>query len=93
MYFVYILECVDGSLYTGITNDLDRRLAAHRAGTASRYTAAKGAGNIVYVEQAAGRSEALRREAEIKSWRRQRKIAHIEGTSLQSPGSVREIGE
>lgn len=63
---VYILECGDGSLYTGITNDVDRRIAAHDRGAASRYTRSRRPVRLVYTECADDRSAALKREAEIK---------------------------
>ncbi len=74
MYFVYFLECKDGSLYTGITNDIDKRMAKHLAGSASKYTRAKGPTKIIYTEQYETRGEALKREAEIKKWRRKKKL-------------------
>lgn len=74
MYHLYILECADKSLYTGITNDLDNRLKRHRSGSGSRYTRAKGAVRIVYTEEHATRSAAQKREAKIKSWPRQKKL-------------------
>lgn len=77
MYFVYLLECKDGSIYTGITNDLKKRLASHKAGTASNYTRAKGAKRILYSEEHASRGLALKREYEIKSWPRQKKLKLI----------------
>ena len=73
MYFVYIIECGDKSLYTGITTDLARRLAEHKAGEGGRYTAAKGAVKVVYTEKKRNRSTASKREAEIKSWPRAKK--------------------
>ncbi len=75
MYFLYILKCSDDTLYTGITNDLERRLKRHKAGSASRYTRASGAGEIVYTEEHPDRGSALKREAEIKRWRRDKKLA------------------
>lgn len=75
MYFVYILECADKSLYTGITTDLSRRLEEHKSGAGGRYTRAKEAVRIAYSEKHADRSSASKREAEIKSWRRERKLA------------------
>ena len=63
---VYLLQCRDGSLYTGITNDLARRLAAHRAGTASAYTRSRRPVRLAYRETLPDRSAALRREAAIK---------------------------
>jgi len=72
---VYILECSDGSLYTGITNNFPRRLAQHQAGKASRYTRARLPVCPVYWEPADDRSSASRRELEIKAFPRQRKLA------------------
>ncbi|MEG0751594.1 MAG: GIY-YIG nuclease family protein [Oscillospiraceae bacterium] len=75
--FVYILKCADGSLYTGWTNDVARRVAAHNAGTASRCTRARRPVELVYCERAEDRSAALRREASIKRLTRERKLALI----------------
>ena len=74
---VYLLRCRDGSLYTGITNNLARRLAAHRAGTASAYTRSRGPVRLVYRELARDRGAALRREAAIKRLTRQAKLELI----------------
>ena len=74
MYFVYLLQCKDGSLYTGITNDLKQRLERHKAGVGGNYTRAKGADKILYTEEHADRGSALKREAEIKRWTRQKKL-------------------
>jgi len=78
IYFVYILECADGSLYTGITTDVERRFSEHKAGTGGHYTRAHGAKNMVYIEKRPDRSSALKREAEIKSWSRKEKLLLIE---------------
>lgn len=77
MYFVYILECEDASLYTGITNDLERRFKQHSKGAGARYTSAKRPIKVVYTEEHLDRSSALKREAEIKSWRRPKKLSLI----------------
>jgi predicted GIY-YIG superfamily endonuclease len=77
MYWVYILECGDKSLYTGITNDLERRLAQHQKGEASHYTNAKRVKRVAYTEQHPDRSSALKREAEIKRWPRAKKLRLI----------------
>lgn len=69
-WLVYLLRCADGSLYTGITTDLDRRLKAHAAGTASRYTRSRLPVRLAYAEQQPDKSRALRREAEIKKLRK-----------------------
>lgn len=74
MYYVYLLECADGSIYTGITNDLKKRLKRHAEGSGARYTRAKKALRILYAEEHPDRSAATKREAEIKSWTRQRKL-------------------
>ena len=74
---VYLLRCGDGSLYTGITNDLARRLAAHRAGKASAYTRSRRPLRLVYREPARDRSAALRREAAIKRLTRKAKLELI----------------
>lgn len=76
-YFVYILECRNKSLYTGITTDVKRRFEEHKLGTASHYTNAFGAGRIVYTEKQKDRSSASKREAEIKSWKRKDKLKLI----------------
>ena len=78
MYFVYILKCKDGTLYTGITTDLKRRLAEHKSGKGASYTRARKAGRIVYSEKKKNRSTASRREAEIKSWTRAQKMKLIQ---------------
>lgn len=66
MYFVYMLRCRDGSLYTGITNNVKKRLAAHNAGTAAKYTRSHRPVTLCYLEEAEDKSAALRREAELK---------------------------
>jgi len=77
MYFVYIIQCSDKSLYTGITNDLKRRFEQHKNKRGGNYTQSHRVAKIVHTEQFKTRSEALKREAEIKSWRRQKKLALI----------------
>lgn len=76
-YFVYLLECEDGSLYTGITTDVERRFAEHKSGTGGHFTRAKKAKRIVYTEQSPDRSSASKREAEIKKWSREKKLALV----------------
>ena len=78
-WYVYILRCGDGTLYTGITDDVDRRLAAHRAGRGAKYTRGRGPLELVYREPAADKPAALRREIEIKRLTRGEKLALIEG--------------
>ncbi|MBP9757407.1 MAG: GIY-YIG nuclease family protein [Candidatus Pacebacteria bacterium] len=86
MYYVYLLRCSDTSLYTGITNDLDRRLAAHKAGTASRYTRSRGALRFEYIERKRTKGNALKREAAIKKLSRSDKLALIR--TVRSSGKV-----
>ena len=75
MYFVYLLECGDGSIYTGITTDVSRRFAEHKAGKGAFYTRAKKVVRMVYNERHPNRSSALKREIEIKSWPRAKKLS------------------
>jgi putative endonuclease len=71
----YLLECADGSLYAGISNDLPRRLGQHARGVASKYTRARLPVRLRWSEGQRDRSAALRREAEIKGLRRAEKLA------------------
>ena len=64
---VYILGCSDDSLYTGITKDLERRLAEHENGTGAKYTKGRGPFKVLYVEEQPSRGHALKRELEIKA--------------------------
>jgi putative endonuclease len=73
-YFVYILECADDSLYTGITDDVQRRLRVHESGKGSKYVWARLPFKLVYSEQVASRSLALKREYEIKQLSRKQKL-------------------
>lgn len=72
---VYLLRCSDGSLYTGITNDLSQRLASHRSGKASAYTRSRLPVSLAYQEPVRNRSSALKREAAIRRLSRAEKIA------------------
>ena len=74
MYFVYILECKDKSLYTGITTNLERRFDEHKIGIGGHYTRSKKVKRIVYSEEHPNRSSALKREAQIKRWGREKKL-------------------
>ncbi|MCB9756796.1 MAG: GIY-YIG nuclease family protein [Candidatus Omnitrophica bacterium] len=71
---VYVLECGNGDLYTGITGDLERRFKQHQSGNGGKFTRTFGVKQIVYWEKARGRSQALKRECEIKSWPRKKKL-------------------
>ena len=74
MPYVYLLRCADDSLYCGWTTDVERRVAAHNAGTASRYTRARLPVELAAVRRVADRSEALREEARIKRLPRAAKL-------------------
>lgn len=71
----YLLECADGTLYTGITNDLEKRLDAHNGGSASKYTRSRLPVRLIYAEPHADRAAASRREAAVKKLRRTAKLA------------------
>ena len=75
--WVYMLRCRDGSLYTGWTSDLDRRLARHRAGKASRYTASRLPVELAFASAMTDRTAARREEARIKLLPRARKLALV----------------
>lgn len=75
IWYVYILRCGDGSLYTGITVDVENRLKAHRAGKGAKYTRGRGPLELIHQERYGTKSEALRRELEIKALSRQEKLA------------------
>ncbi len=77
MYFVYLLQCADGSLYCGYTKELSLRELVHNAGKGSKYVRAHGGGKIVYSEELNNLSEALKREAAIKKLPRIKKLALI----------------
>ncbi|MBL4644745.1 MAG: GIY-YIG nuclease family protein [Candidatus Pacebacteria bacterium] len=78
MYFIYILECNDKSLYTGITTDVARRFDEHKNGKGGHYTHSRGAKEIVYTEKCKDRSAAQVREAEIKKFTRAEKMHLIQ---------------
>jgi len=81
-WFVYLLRCADGTLYTGITIDLTRRVNQHNAGTASRYTRSRLPVVLVYQESQASRSLALKRELVIKALSRVEKESMITAAGL-----------
>jgi putative endonuclease len=76
-WWVYMLECCDGSFYTGVATDVDRRLAEHLKGTASKYTRSRAPLSLVYQEPTRTRSAALKREAQIKRLSRPGKLSLI----------------
>ena len=72
-WFVYILRCKDDTLYTGMTDDLEKRLTAHNAGKGARYTRGRGPVSLVYSVVCNDKSDALRRELQIKKMSRAEK--------------------
>jgi len=73
-WFVYILECSDRTLYTGVTDDLNARIKAHNEGKGAKYTKGRGPVKLRCVEKVTGRGEAQKREAEIKRMSRKEKV-------------------
>lgn len=76
-WFLYILRCRDGSLYTGITTDVQARLEAHRAGKGAKYTRGRAPLELVYLENCGDHSAALKRELAVKSLSRTEKMELI----------------
>lgn len=76
--FVYILECSDGSFYTGSTINLEKRLFEHHSGQGARHTKARLAVNLVYIEKFQEIHQAFYREKQIQGWSRKKKIALIQ---------------
>ena len=75
---LYILRCADGTLYTGIAVDAEKRLAMHRSGRGAKYTKGRGPLELVYSEACGTRGDALRREAAIKHLPRAKKLRLVE---------------
>lgn len=83
MWYLYILRCGDGSLYTGITTDVEKRFQAHQSGKGAKYTRGRGPLEIVYREECSDHSQALKREIAIKALTRQEKedlLSNVEKT-------------
>lgn len=78
MHYVYVLRCGDGSLYTGYTTDVDRRLEQHRAGDGAKYTRGRGPLEVAHTEEYETRSDAMAREHAIKQLTREQKERLIE---------------
>ena len=79
MWSVYIIQCRDQTLYTGITNNLTKRLEMHESGQAAKYTKGRGPFKLVYQEFFANRSISTKRESEIKKFKKEDKNKLIEG--------------
>ena len=81
IWYLYILRCRDGSLYTGITTDVDKRFVAHASGKGAKYTRGRGPLILVYREECGDHSAALKRELEVKKLTRQEKELLIQNSS------------
>ena len=82
-YVLYILKCADGSLYTGITNDLKRRLEIHETGKGSKYVRARRPFQLMYKEVLLDKSTALKREYEVKRLTRKEKLALVKLRTIE----------
>lgn len=78
VWYLYILQCRDGTFYTGITDDIARRMTQHNAGKGAKYTRGRGPVTLRYREECASHSHALKREIEIKKLTRAQKQALVE---------------
>ncbi len=87
IWYLYILLCGDGSLYTGITTDIPRRLETHRQGKGAKYTRGRGPLTLAYQECCGTHSQALRREREVKAMHREAKLVLVRsGENLERTG-------
>ena len=83
MNYVYIVECSDGTFYTGWTNSLEKRIDMHSNGTGAKYTRGRGPVKLVYCEEFDRKEDAMRREYHIKKLSRQQKLLLMNENSLQ----------
>lgn len=83
MYYVYIILCGDNSLYTGIAKDVEKRFVEHKIGKGSKYVRSRKAKKMVYKQGFKTRSLALKREAQIKSWNKEKKLTLINKPKLK----------
>ena len=87
MPYVYIVECADGSLYTGWAVDVEQRVKVHNAGRGARYTRMHGPVKLVYAEVHPDRVAAQKRELEIKRWPREKKLKLIRDQLIRDQGA------
>ena len=83
VYYTYMVKCSDGSLYTGYTNDLDRRVRAHNSGNGAKYTKSRRPVELVYYEEFDTKEEAMSREWHIKHLTRQQKMRLIKSRKTE----------
>ena len=79
VWTVYIVECSDGTLYTGVTNNLEKRLRNHNRRKGGRYTKGRAPVTLRYTEEHRTKSQAMKREEQVKGWTHARKLALIQG--------------
>jgi putative endonuclease len=79
MWFVYIIECSDGRFYTGVTDNIEKRLEKHKSGQGGHFTKTFGVKRLLYREEFSVRRDAIKREAQLKGWTRKKKLALIRG--------------
>ena len=91
LWYCYLIRCRDGSLYVGITTDLERRMAEHTAGRGARYTRSRRPLTLVWWECWATRSAALKREAEVRTWRKSPKEAAVANWLALNTGHSQQI--
>ncbi len=93
MNYTYMLECGDDSYYTGWTNDIEKRLTAHRNGEGAKYTRGRGPLRLIYLEVFDSKEEAMQREAFIKRLSREEKHALIEESDWRERLAEWELGD
>jgi putative endonuclease len=79
MWYVYILQCQNKALYTGVTNNIERRLKDHQTGNGGKFTEIHRANKLLFKEGFGSRKEAAKRELQIKGWTKRKKLALIDG--------------
>ena len=77
MWYMYILECCDGRFYTGMTNNVQKRLSEHKSGKGGKFTRSFGVNKLLYKEEYATKQEAMKREAQVKGLTKKQKIALV----------------
>ena len=83
MWYVYILQCRNKALYTGVTNNINRRIEDHKQGKGGHYTSYNRPKKILYTEEFKDKSEAENRELQIKRWSKSKKLALIKGDRVE----------
>jgi putative endonuclease len=84
-WHLYVAECADGSYYTGIAKNVEKRIEAHNSGKGAKYTATHGPVQLVFQEAQADYSTALRREYQVKTLSKKRKVQFVQGGKLKKP--------